>query len=72
MHAFFWGRSGGIKLDSTAAAFGLAARLQQQPALRGRRQLGKSTALAAAASLAAEAAVWRERSVGVIISLAAV
>ena len=36
----------------------------RQPAWRRQRQLGKSVALVAVASLAAEAAAWQERGVG--------
>ena len=59
-----------ITMETKGTAVAVTAR-GQRPAWRRRRQLGKNAALAAAASLVAEVAAWRERGVGGISSMAA-
>ena len=52
-----------ITMETKGTAVAVTAR-GQWPAWRRRRQLGKSTVLKAATSLAADVAAWQERGVG--------
>ena len=60
-----------ITMETKGTAVAVTAR-GQRPAWRRRRQLGKSTVLKAATSLAADVAAWQERGVGGVGSAVAV
>jgi hypothetical protein len=60
-----------LRIQGVFGSTGLSYTRGQRPAWRRRWQLGESAALAAASSLAAEAAAWQERGVGGVGSAAA-